>query len=1026
MNYLTGGIRWFIALAILIAVGAAFWYGLSRLRVDNDITAALPENDPVVAAARRIVKHHPALENVFVDISLTGWGDDRDCLADAADLIVAELEESGMVKVVTGQGGIQYILAMLSTVTENLPLFMREADLKGRVRDLLRPGEVDKLVRDEYRRLFELGNIGQAEYLAKDPLGLRNLVLARLSPAMPFQGGVLHRGHILTEDGKHLLIIAEPLSPAHDTSFARRMTEVLENAMGRLEGVHTPPGTRLKMVYVGAFRAALDNELIIRSDISRALTVVMIGLALLILVSFRRPWIGILAGVPAVAGVMLATFAYSLIQDSIFALSIGFGGALISIAVDHGLAYVLLLDRPYETRGLEVSGEVWSVASFTVLTTVAAMLCLAVTGIPLLTEVGLFAALGVGLAAFFVHMLFPILFPTLKGSKRVNLTLMERLMSWLNRSSSWRTVAVFTAVALAMLFFIKFEFSVDLASMNTMSPQSLEAEQTIDQTWGNLSNRLYIMATGRTEEKLWREAERLRNFLEREKSASILAGDIPRAIRFPGPKAQEINLNAWQAFWTPERVMSLVKNLDEIGSKLKFRAGAFQPFLEMVREPKPGPICVPSELYAPLGMFKDRESDGWLFVGEITPGPAYRSKPFFERADRENFSVFDPGYFSRHLAGALNTSFVNMLLIIGGIVIFLLFFLFVDLQLLMVSLTPLAFSLIATLGTMGLLGLPLSIPSLMLAPVLIGLGMDYGLYLVRSYQRFGAASHPSSEAFRVAILLGGLSTLIGMGSLVLSGHAVLRSAGVSTFLGIFYSIIGTFGIIPPMLHRLFASEPNPDHQVAPGSKEHTRLALSRFKHLEPHPRLFARFKVQLDPMFPRLADFVKPGQALIDVGCGYGVPAAWLLALYSDLRIIACEPSKERARIAARVLLGRAKVLQCRAIDLPSETEPMDAVLLLDMLHYLTNEDLEELLSRLKIMLNSRGRLIIRVTIPEDKFSFQRWVETTKMRLKGLQPYFRSEDEMSQALNRAGFKLELVESTASGREETWFIARAGI
>lgn len=104
----------------------------------------------------------------------------------------------------------------------------------------------------------------------------------------------------------------------------------------------------------------------------------------------------------------------------------------------------------------------------------------------------------------------------------------------------------------------------------------------------------------------------------------------------------------------------------------------------------------------------------------------------------------------------------------------------------------------------------------------------------------------------------------------------------------------------------------------------------------------------------------------------------------------------------------------------------MDAVLLLDMLHYLTNEDLEELLSRLKIMLNSRGRLIIRVTIPEDKFSFQRWVETTKMRLKGLQPYFRSEDEMSQALNRAGFKLELVESTASGREETWFIARAGI
>ncbi len=1026
MNSLTGRLRWFIALAILVGVGAAFWYGVSRLRVDNDITAALPEDDPVVAAARRIVKHHPALDNVFVDISLTGWGVDRDCLADAGDLVAAELRDSGLVKLVTGQGGIQYLSVMLSTVTENLPLFMREADLKGRVRDLLQPGEVEKLLRDEYRRLFELGNIGQAEYLAKDPMGLRNLVLARLSSAMPFQSGTLHRGHILSRDGKHLLIIAEPLSPARDTSFARRMTEVLENAMVRLEEVPAPEGTRLKMVYAGAFRAALDNELIIKSDTSRALTVVMIGLTLLVLVCFRRPWIGIMAGVPAVAGVMLATFAYALIRDSIFAVSIGFGGALISIAVDHGLAYVLLLDRPYETRGAAVSREVWSVASFTVLTTVTAMLCLAATGIPLFTEVGLFAALGVGLAALFVHLFFPILFPLLKGSKRVKLTLIERLMSWIDRSSSWGTVAVLTALTLIMLFFVKFEFNVDLASMNTISPQSLEAEQTIDQIWGSLSNKLYIMTTGRTEEELWREAERLGDFLEQEKDASVLAAGLPGATIFPGPKAQKANLKAWQAFWTPERVLSLVKNLGETGSELGFRAGAFQPFLEMVREPKPGPIRVPGELYAPLGMFQDRESGGWHLVGEITPGPAYRPKPFFERADRANFGVFDSGHFSRHLAGELNASFVKMLLIIGGIAILLLFFLFVDLQLVLVSVTPLAFSLIATLGTMGLLGLPLSIPSLMLAPVLVGLGMDYGLYLVRCHQRFGVGSHPNSEAFRVAILLGGLSTLIGTGSLALSGHAVLRSAGVSTFLGIFYAMIGTFGIIPPMLRRLFASEPGPDQQVAPGSKDHTRLALSRFKHLEPHPRLFARFKIQLDPMFPRLADFVKPGQLVIDVGCGYGVTAAWLVALYSDLRLVACEPNTERVRVAARVLQDRAEVLQCGAIDMPPVTGPVDAVLLLDMLHYLPNEDLEEFLNRLKGILNNQGRLVIRVTIPKDRFSFQRWVETARMRLKGLQPYFRSEEEMSRALNRAGFKVQLVDSAAPGREETWFIAGAGV
>ena len=579
--------------------------------------------------------------------------------------------------------------------------------------------------------------------------------------------------------------------------------------------------------------------------------------------------------------------------------------------------------------------------------------------------------------------------------------------------------------ALVMLFFVKFEFSVDVTSMNTTAPDTLEAEQTIDQTWGNLSNKVYIMAEGRTKKELWCEVERLGGFLNREKDASVLAVGLPVATIFPGPKAQEANINAWQAFWTPVRISNLSKKLSEIGSKLGFRAGAFQPFLQMIQEPKRGLLSVPSELYLPFRVFQDREGDGWLLVDVITPGSAYHAQSFFDRADRARFSVFDSEYFSHHLAREINASFARMLLIIGGIAIFILFFFFVDWQLVLLALTPLAFSLIASLGTMGILGLPLSIPSLMLAPIVVGLGMDYGLYLVRSYQRFGTASHPNSKAFRVAVLLGGLSTLIGTGSLAMSEHTVLRSAGVSTFLGIFYALIGTFGLVPPLLSRLFRPEPNLDHKVTPGSKEHTRQVLNRFKHLEPYPRFFAWFKIQLDPMFPRLADFVKPGQTLIDVGCGYGVPAAWLLALYPDLKFIACEPSPERARVAARVLGDTAEVFQFGAIGLPPVTNQANAVLLLDMLHYLPENDLEDLLSHLKGMLDDPRRLIIRVTISKEKFSFQRWVETTKMRFRNLQPFFRTEEEITRVLNRTGFKVELVESTAPGREETWFIAGVG-
>jgi ubiquinone/menaquinone biosynthesis C-methylase UbiE len=181
----------------------------------------------------------------------------------------------------------------------------------------------------------------------------------------------------------------------------------------------------------------------------------------------------------------------------------------------------------------------------------------------------------------------------------------------------------------------------------------------------------------------------------------------------------------------------------------------------------------------------------------------------------------------------------------------------------------------------------------------------------------------------------------------------------------------------------------------------------------------------MDPMFPRLADFVRPGWKVIDVGCGYGVPAAWLLAIYPDLRFLACDPNGERARVAARVLGKRGEVFHCRALDLPLENERADTVLLLDILHYLSDQELMEFLGRVRPVLPAEGRLIIRVTIPGEEFRLFRFVEVARLRFKGARHYFRKVEQSVRILEDAGFKVGLVEPSPSRREETWFIARVG-
>jgi SAM-dependent methyltransferase len=174
-------------------------------------------------------------------------------------------------------------------------------------------------------------------------------------------------------------------------------------------------------------------------------------------------------------------------------------------------------------------------------------------------------------------------------------------------------------------------------------------------------------------------------------------------------------------------------------------------------------------------------------------------------------------------------------------------------------------------------------------------------------------------------------------------------------------------------------------------------------------------------MFPRLSDFVKPGWKLLDVGCGFGVPAAWLLTLYPDLEFVACDPIAERARIAGRVLGERAKVLHGGALDLPLDHVEADAVLLLDVFHHLQDKETVELLTRLRAALSGEGRLIIRVTLPGNTFSLFRFVEESRLLFKGVKPCWRSKENVIEILGNAGFKVELVEPTADRREETWFI-----
>jgi predicted exporter/2-polyprenyl-3-methyl-5-hydroxy-6-metoxy-1,4-benzoquinol methylase len=1002
---------------LVLATLGLFITGVHRLQFDADVLNAMPRNDPVLADAHYIITHHPIYDRVVVDVSCAGGT--TDALMEGARFVEARMRDSGLFREVGFQDMARLMPELMHHIADHLPVLFSARDLEKAVSPLLTLENIHRSLQEHLSSLQDLGGIGQTAFLARDPLALRNLILSRFSSLAPAKGARIQNGQLVSADGKHTLIIAEPANPGMDTRHAQRIASLMENIAADLDKKYSQ-AIGLALTPIGAYRAALDNETSARRSVKRAILFSTFFIVLLLLASFPRPMIGLLALLPAFAGTMMAFFVFSLFHRTISLMAVGFGGAIISFTVDYGLAYLLFLDRPHETRGLRTSREVWSLGLLAMVTTAVSFAFLSFSGFPALTQIGQFAALGVVFTYIFVHAVFPLVFPVMPPAKRPPWLPLQRLVDRLCSTRGMWKVYVAIAFGAFMLLFAKPDFRIDLSAMNAVSEETLRADQRVRDVWGDIFTSVYLMVEGRDRHDFERKNDKLAAFLDDEAARGHIAQFFVTSLIFPGQERAESNGAAWRSFWNAERIAGLKGAMREASGPLGFTPQAFEPFFRALQQHvtrTEGDVSQP--FLALLGVKVSPDGAAWRQVVAVTPGPAYAGEAFYQRISAAGLAkVFDPSLFTQRLGVLLLSAFLKMALIVGLITILTVFLYFLDWRLTAIAMAPTLFALVCTLGTLKLLGQPLGIPTLMVATVVIGMGTDYALYLVCAHQRYLDEHHPSLGLIRLSVFLSFATTFTGFVVLTLSGNVLLQSAGLGLALGIGYSFLGAVMIAPPLLKRSFAFASPATGAVLPGSREHLRRTVLRYRGLEAYPRLFARFKILLDPMFPRLADFVKDPKIILDIGAGFGVPAVWLLELFPQAKIYGIEPEGRRVRIAAYAIGTRGAVTVGAAPELPAIPEKADTALLLDMIHMLTDEALRLTLRRLRENLRPDGMLVLRATTP-----WKRRIEAGRIKFRKEQSRFRTEAEIMAVLADAGFSVVLSEVSGRNQKERWFIAR---
>jgi predicted exporter/ubiquinone/menaquinone biosynthesis C-methylase UbiE len=1012
-------VKWSVVVVFAILIGCLFFWEATHLNIETDILESLPHHDPVLASSRSVIKRLPIQDKVFIDLEQSS--SDRDKLARAAALLAEHLRQSGVFSRVGVDDEARKFPELFAYVYDHLPILLSASDLERKISPLLTPESVQEAMVQNRRSLEDLGGIGRAEMIAKDPLGLAGVLLKQMSAMSPGGKAQYYNGQLLSADGRHALVIAHIAVSGTDTVQALQIEKALDNGRRMLLS-HSELKDHYILTAMGAYRAALDNETIAKRDMQLAVALTTLVIAFLLILAFPRPLLGLWALLPSAVGTVAALFVCSLIFKSISMLAVGFGGAIMAFTVDLGLNYLLFLDQPKRTKGTQAAREVWSAELLAVMTTLGAFLLLLVSDFKILAEIGVFSALGVTFALLFVHFVFPKIFPSMPPSGRRPHPILQKMIQRVTAPAGWKLAAAFV-FGLGMLFLAKPVFHIDLQTMNSLKPQTLEAEKKLQTVWGHLSGKCYLLVQARTFDQLQKKNEALQDLLADEIQEERLQSVFLPTALFPSRDQAKKNGEAWRVFWTDQRQNDLRKTMAAQAQKAGFAPNAFEPFWRMIKNPPPQETASADRYFDFLGIHKT--SDGYDQLTPVSPGRHYQAEAFFVKLSQSGLAdLFDADLFNRKLGEFLKRIFLEIAVIVSIGIVIVVFFFFLDWRLACAVLAPTAFALVSTLGTMKLLGHPLDIPGLMLWIVIMGMGIDYAIYYVCMHQRHPDENSDAMNTVKLGIFLSAATTFVGFGVLALAEHSLLRSIGRVSLLGIGYSLLGTFLIEPALMRKIFAPYPFPTGTVPAGSAEHVHRALTRYRLLPGYPRVFARFKMKMDPMFRELDRFVRHPRRIIDLGCGFGVPAVWLLELYPQAQVYGLDPNEERVRVANRAIGSRGRISTGRAPDLPAVAEAVDYVLMLDMIHYLDDGEFHLVLQRIHEKLEPGGTVLIRATVPsERRIPWKRWLEEWHLKIANIPRRFRSENQISSWMERTGFDVSVQVSSTPGVEEKWFVGK---
>lgn len=672
-----------------------------------------------------------------------------------------------------------------------------------------------------------------SQRILQDPLRLHEFMLDAMQPAGPPMGDEQH-GAFIGEDGRTLLIQIHARQPASELEFTKSFMQTMRRTVNQAQ-----PGD-LDVQYGGAYPIAELSERVIRRDMIRSVVLSIVLLQVVFLVAYRNLWSFPLTFLPVAMGIAVGFGAFAFYTQRLTPVTGAAGAILAGLGIDYCIHYV----SHYQSRRGRGDGP--NEAAHTSLTLAPALAAACVTSligfgaiaassVPALRDFALVGALGLGGAFLGALFVLPALLRLhdRPGGRMGEASLrfhFEPMMQWIARHSTLCiTLCTLGFIAGLALLAVRGPSGFD-SSLTVMHPRPsppMQAQEQIAAQFPGAMDSAHIHLEADAPRELLIKAHQVDAQLRSEAmQAHGVAAPLSLAQLLPDPRRTDQRRNAIQSLNAERIINDFRAAVEDSAFSLEAYEGYIE-FLHQLLRPGDPPDVTALAAYPELGrLLLPRTAVGPNAAPATQAVTVVRFDRRFE-SDAARLRVLEriestvntlPGVavtgmdlVSAKVRTTIEHDLPRLLTAAAVLVGAWLIVVYRHPGRVALTLIPATFAMVMLLAVMAMINHPLNLVSTVALPLLVGIGVDDGIFLVtiaRRQRTHREAMVNELAASCHAITMTSLTTAVAFGSLVLTRTPAIQSLGGVLAVGMIGCWVGSVFLLAPLLVKLLKFAPS--------------------------------------------------------------------------------------------------------------------------------------------------------------------------------------------------------------------------